>query len=253
MDATRDRGDRGGRDRDRGPRGTGPGGFKGGRDRGLPKPQIQEIFKRGQEVIVQVIKEGIGTKGPTLSTYISIAGPLPRADAEPEPRRRLAQDRGRRRPPPAPRDHDDAQPAEGRRLHRPHRRDRPRREGTPQRPRVPAPALAGRRAADQASLRAGRDLPRIGHDHADHPRHLHERHRHDLGRRGERLRARQRVPADRDAAVRQPHPLLREHRTAVPQVRHRGRDRRRSTRSGSRCRSAARSSSSRPKRSSPST
>jgi ribonuclease E len=35
---------------------------------------IQDIFRRGQEVLVQVIKEGIGTKGPTLSTYISIAG-----------------------------------------------------------------------------------------------------------------------------------------------------------------------------------
>jgi ribonuclease E len=35
---------------------------------------IQDIFKRGQEVIVQVIKEGIGSKGPTLSTYISIPG-----------------------------------------------------------------------------------------------------------------------------------------------------------------------------------
>jgi ribonuclease E len=41
---------------------------------GRPKPLIQDIFKRGQEVIVQVIKEGIGTKGPTLSTYVSIAG-----------------------------------------------------------------------------------------------------------------------------------------------------------------------------------
>jgi ribonuclease E len=41
---------------------------------GRPKPLIQDIFKRGQEVLVQVIKEGIGTKGPTLSTYISIAG-----------------------------------------------------------------------------------------------------------------------------------------------------------------------------------
>jgi ribonuclease E len=84
----RDRGDRGDRDRgpprggrdrdrDRGPR-SGPGGFKGGpkggRDRGLPKPPIEKIFKRGQEVIVQVIKEAVGTKGPTLSTYISIAG-----------------------------------------------------------------------------------------------------------------------------------------------------------------------------------
>jgi ribonuclease E len=46
----------------------------GGRPLGRPKPLIQDIFKRGQEVLVQVIKEGIGTKGPTLSTYISIAG-----------------------------------------------------------------------------------------------------------------------------------------------------------------------------------
>jgi len=38
------------------------------------KPPIQEIFRRGDEVLVQVIKEGIGTKGPTLTTYISIPG-----------------------------------------------------------------------------------------------------------------------------------------------------------------------------------
>ena len=60
--------DRGGRDRGR--MGGRPGGMMG-----RPKPLlIQDIFKRGQEVIVQVIKEGIGTKGPTLSTYVSIAG-----------------------------------------------------------------------------------------------------------------------------------------------------------------------------------
>lgn len=47
------------------------GGFSG---RPRNKPPIQEIFKRGDEVLVQVIKEGIGTKGPTLSTYISIPG-----------------------------------------------------------------------------------------------------------------------------------------------------------------------------------
>jgi ribonuclease E len=40
----------------------------------LPKPPIQDVFRTGQEVIVQVIKEGIGGKGATLSTYISIAG-----------------------------------------------------------------------------------------------------------------------------------------------------------------------------------
>jgi ribonuclease E len=61
------------------------GGREGGRDgrqrggklrSGRPrfKPPIQEIFRRGDEVLVQVIKEGIGTKGPTLSTYISIPG-----------------------------------------------------------------------------------------------------------------------------------------------------------------------------------
>jgi ribonuclease E len=38
------------------------------------KPPIQDIFRRGDEVLVQVIKEGIGTKGPTLSTYISVPG-----------------------------------------------------------------------------------------------------------------------------------------------------------------------------------
>lgn len=46
--------------------------FNGGRPR--IKPPMQEVFKRGDEVLVQVIKEGIGNKGPTLSTYISIPG-----------------------------------------------------------------------------------------------------------------------------------------------------------------------------------
>jgi ribonuclease E len=70
------RGERGGDRRDdrrggrRFPGRRGPGRPGAGR----PKPLIQDIFRRGQEVLVQVIKEGIGTKGPTLSTYISIAG-----------------------------------------------------------------------------------------------------------------------------------------------------------------------------------
>ncbi|MBN2841587.1 MAG: Rne/Rng family ribonuclease, partial [Sedimentisphaerales bacterium] len=38
------------------------------------RPLIQECLRKGQEVVVQVIKAGIGTKGPTLSTYISIPG-----------------------------------------------------------------------------------------------------------------------------------------------------------------------------------
>ncbi len=45
-------------------------------DYGRPrvKPPIQDVFEKGDEVLVQVIKEGIGSKGPTLSTYISIPG-----------------------------------------------------------------------------------------------------------------------------------------------------------------------------------
>jgi ribonuclease E len=89
------RGERGERDRGRGERGGRSergerGERRGRRDRddrrgggrrmggrpgaGRPKPLIQDIFRRGQEVLVQVIKDGLGTKGPTLSTYISIAG-----------------------------------------------------------------------------------------------------------------------------------------------------------------------------------
>lgn len=45
-----------------------------GGGRGPFKPPIQEIFQRNDEVLVQVIKESLGTKGPTLSTYISIPG-----------------------------------------------------------------------------------------------------------------------------------------------------------------------------------
>ncbi|MFW6154144.1 MAG: Rne/Rng family ribonuclease [Planctomycetota bacterium] len=38
------------------------------------RPPIQECLRRGQEVVCQVIKAGIGTKGPTLTTYPSVPG-----------------------------------------------------------------------------------------------------------------------------------------------------------------------------------
>ena len=38
------------------------------------RPPIQRCFRRGQEVIVQITKEGVGTKGPTLTTYLSVPG-----------------------------------------------------------------------------------------------------------------------------------------------------------------------------------
>ncbi len=53
--------------------GRGPRRYRPGA-RPRVKPPIQQILRRGDDVLVQVIKEGIGTKGPTLSTYISIPG-----------------------------------------------------------------------------------------------------------------------------------------------------------------------------------
>src|SRR4051812_22967370 len=38
------------------------------------RPPIQKCFRRGDEVVVQVLKEGVGTKGPTLTSYLSIPG-----------------------------------------------------------------------------------------------------------------------------------------------------------------------------------
>ncbi|MBL8878312.1 MAG: Rne/Rng family ribonuclease [Phycisphaerales bacterium] len=54
----------------------------GGRDtenvgRKMPRrhrPPIQRCLRRNQELLVQITKEGIGTKGPTLTTYLSIPG-----------------------------------------------------------------------------------------------------------------------------------------------------------------------------------
>ncbi len=38
------------------------------------RPPIQKCLKKGQEIVVQVTKEGVKTKGPTLSSYISLPG-----------------------------------------------------------------------------------------------------------------------------------------------------------------------------------
>ncbi|MCD6364919.1 MAG: Rne/Rng family ribonuclease [Planctomycetes bacterium] len=40
------------------------------------RPPIQNCLKQGQELVVQIIKAGIGTKGPTMTTYLSIPGRL---------------------------------------------------------------------------------------------------------------------------------------------------------------------------------
>ncbi len=38
------------------------------------RPPIQSCLRKGQEIVVQVTKEGVKTKGPTLSTYLALPG-----------------------------------------------------------------------------------------------------------------------------------------------------------------------------------
>jgi ribonuclease E len=58
----------------------GPGGRDGrggGHERRASRgnrPTIDQLLKKGQEVVVQITKEGIGNKGPTLTTYVSLPG-----------------------------------------------------------------------------------------------------------------------------------------------------------------------------------
>jgi len=57
------------------------------------RPPIQDALRRGDEVLVQVLKEGVGTKGPTLTSYLSIPGRL--IVAMPYMDRRVTQNRRR--------------------------------------------------------------------------------------------------------------------------------------------------------------
>jgi ribonuclease G len=59
--------------------GSGGGRGRGGRDRGAerekqPEPKIEELLKEGQEIIVQVAKEPLGTKGARLTSHATMPG-----------------------------------------------------------------------------------------------------------------------------------------------------------------------------------
>jgi ribonuclease G len=57
---TADRGDRRPRDRDR--------------DRTPPSARIEDLLKEGQEIVVQVVKEPLGTKGARITSHLSLPG-----------------------------------------------------------------------------------------------------------------------------------------------------------------------------------
>src|SRR5258705_7498205 len=51
------------------------GGGRGGRwRRDEPVPRIEDALQKGQEILVQITKEPIGTKGPRVTTQVSLPG-----------------------------------------------------------------------------------------------------------------------------------------------------------------------------------
>ncbi len=49
-------------------------GRRNDRSARAPRVPIEKLLRKGQEVVVQVTKDGIGAKGPTLTTYVSLPG-----------------------------------------------------------------------------------------------------------------------------------------------------------------------------------
>ena len=53
---------------------TGGRGDRRSRDRSLPTARIEDLLKEGQEVVVQVVKEPLGTKGARITSHLSLPG-----------------------------------------------------------------------------------------------------------------------------------------------------------------------------------
>ena len=58
---------------DRGGRQGGSGGRRD-RDRQPPSAKIEDLLKEGQEIVVQVVKEPLGTKGARITSHLSLPG-----------------------------------------------------------------------------------------------------------------------------------------------------------------------------------
>src|SRR5215510_6403832 len=50
------------------------GGNRRNGDRDKPRPKIEELLREGQEIIVQVVKEPLGTKGARLTSHVTMPG-----------------------------------------------------------------------------------------------------------------------------------------------------------------------------------
>src|SRR6201991_4227058 len=51
-----------------------PAGRRGGGDGGGPQGKIEDRRKKGQEILVRVVKEPLGTKGARLTSHVTMPG-----------------------------------------------------------------------------------------------------------------------------------------------------------------------------------
>ncbi len=122
--------------------------------------RIDELIQRGQEIVVQVVKDPLKTKGARLTMQLSIAGRylvyMPQGGGIGVSRRMPDGERTKMRA----RTGEAARPEEGQgRLHRPYRRAGREQGGLRARDQVPAQAARRARPAQRRGPRAGARLP----------------------------------------------------------------------------------------------
>ena len=127
------------------------------RDRQPPTATIEDLLKEGQEVVVQVVKEPLGTKGARITSHLSLPGRflvyMPTVDHIGVSRKIDSRDERRRL-----RTHRAAVPravGPARRRHHPHRRVEPLRRRHRRRP-APTSSRSGPRSSASARPSARR-------------------------------------------------------------------------------------------------
>ena len=186
--------------------------------------RIEDLLKEGQEVIVQVTKEPISTKGARTTRYISLPGRhlvfMPTVDHI-GISRRIASDKERRRL----RDIVESMRPAGLGLHRSHGRGERLRARAQERHGVPDQALERGRPARGGRALPVADLQRPRPAAADGARPVHRRRREADHRFALRVRPDEEVHRGVHARLRRAHRALRRQRPDLRRLRHRDRDR----------------------------
>ncbi len=178
--------------------------------------KIQEVIKRRQILLVQVVKEERGTKGAALTTYLSLAGRfcvlMPNSPRGGGISRKITSATDRRR---LKEIMAELEIPQGHGPDRAHRRRQPAEAGDQARLRIPAAAVGRHPRAHAEVGRAGADLRGSQPDQARDPRRLFARHRRDPGGWRGGLARGARVHAHADAEPRQEGAALAERRAAA--------------------------------------